>query len=157
MKRLVILVVLATFGMMSHAQTVKDACKWGDDLQKRCKKDLKPFSYYAFKITKITFTGESQFKEVEVPLFHSANYRFVFNTEGLSQNVRIEIYDKPANVESRKKIYTGTSNEKHFVFDPPKSSTHNRIYINYIIPASGNTNKNEIDKGCVIFYSGFKH
>lgn len=157
MKRLVIMLVLSSTCLVSNGQTVKDACKWGSDLQKRCKKDLKPFSYYAFKITKITFTGESQFKEVEVPLFHSANYRFVFNTEGLSQDVKIEIYDKPANVETRKKIYTGTSHEKHFVFDPPKSATHNRIYINYIIPASSNTNKNEIDKGCVIFYSGFKH
>ena len=157
MRTLLVIILLGFGALGTHAQTVKDACKWGDEVKKRCKRDLKPFSYYAFKITKITFTSESQFKEVEVPLFHSANYRFVFNTEGLSQDVKVEIYDKPSSSENRKKIYSGTTHERHFVFDPPKSSTHNRIYINYIVPASNNTNRNVIDKGCVIFYSGFKH
>lgn len=152
---LVIALTLSTFAI--QAQTVRNSCKWDDAVKKKCKHDLKPFHYYAFKITKITFSNKSQFKEVEVPLFHDANYRFVFNTEGLHQDVKIEIYDKPASNASRKKIYDGTSHERHFVYDPPKSATHNRIYIDYIIPASNNTDASVIDKGCIIFYSGFKN
>lgn len=148
---------MSALSMAGYSQTVNNACKWDEEVKKKCKRDLKPFHYYAFKITKITFTNEAQFKEVEVPLFHDAEYRFVFNTEGLHQNITIEVYDKPASYEKRNKIYSGTTSERHFVFDPPKASTHNRVYIDYIIPANKNTNANEIDKGCVIFYSGFKH
>ena len=72
-------------------------------------------------------------------------------------NMDVKIYDKPASYENRTKIYSGTSSERHFVFDPPKSSTHNRIYIDYIIPANNSAKAGVIDKGCVIFYSGFKH
>ncbi|MGB0403460.1 MAG: hypothetical protein ACPGEG_05135 [Salibacteraceae bacterium] len=151
----VLLISMVSFAGVS--QTVKNACKWDEEVKKKCKADLKPFHYYAFKITKITFSNESQFKEVEVPLFHDAEYRFVFNTEGLHQNVKIEIYDKPASYANRNMIYSGTSNERHFVFDPPKTATHNRVYIDYIVPANNNTDGKVIDKGCVIFYSGFKH
>lgn len=157
MKKTILAILLAFAACGIQAQTVRNSCKWDDAIKKKCKSDLKPYHYYAFKITKITFTKESQFKEVEVPLFHDANYRFVFNTEGLHQDVKIEIYDKPANNTSRKKIYDGTSHERHFVYDPPKSSTHNRIYIDYIIPASNNSDASVVDKGCVIFYSGFKN
>lgn len=132
-------------------------CKWEAEVKQRCKKDLKPFNYYAFKITKVSFTSESQFKEIEVPLFHDANYRFVFNTEGLDQEIKIEIYDKPSSFAGRKKIYSGSSQTKHFVFDPPKSDTHNRIYIDYIIPASNKAGNATGVSGCVIFYSGFKN
>jgi hypothetical protein len=157
MKNLTIALVLVAFSITGYSQTVNNSCNWNDNTKAKCKKDLKPYHYYAFKITKITFTSESQFKEVEVPLFHDAAYRFVFNTEGLHQNFKIEIYDEPASYENRKKIYSGNTSERHFVYDPPESSTHNRIYIDYIIPANSNTDPNVIDKGCVIFYSGFKN
>lgn len=149
------------FACLSLLSSVANAqqCKWEAEVKQRCKKDLKPFNYYAFKITKIAFTNESQFKEIEVPLFHDANYRFVFNTEGLDQEIKIEIYDKPSSFAGRKKIYAGSSREKHFVFDPPKSDTHNRIYIDYIIPASDKAGAaaSADATGCVIFYSGFKN
>jgi len=157
MKNILLVFLLILGSVSGFSQTVKNSCNWNETVKKKCKNDLKPFHYYAFKITKITFSGTSQFKEVEVPLFHDAEYRFVFNTEGLHQNVKIEIYDKPASYENRTKIYSGTSSERHFVFDPPKSSTHNRIYIDYIIPANSSAKSGVIDKGCVIFYSGFKH
>jgi hypothetical protein len=157
MRNIFLVLALSIATLAIQAQTVRNSCKWDEEVKKKCKHDLKPFHYYAFKITKITFNSKSQFKEVEVPLFHDANYRFVFNTEGLHQDVKIEIYDKPASNSSRKKIYDGTSHERHFVYDPPKTSTHNRIYIDYIIPASNNSDETVIDKGCVIFYSGFKN
>lgn len=157
MKNIIVAVLLVLGSISGFSQTVNNSCNWNETVKKKCKNDLKPFHYYAFKITKITFSASSQFKEVEVPLFHDAEYRFVFNTEGLHQNVKIEIYDKPASYENRTKIYSGTSSERHFVFDPPKSSTHNRIYIDYIIPANSSAKAGVIDKGCVIFYSGFKH
>jgi hypothetical protein len=154
MKRLSIFLLLS---LVTVSQGWSQNCKWEAEVRQRCKKDLKPFNYYAFKITKISFSAESQFKEIEVPLFHDANYRFVFNTEGLDQEIKIEIYDKPSSFAGRKKIYSGTSSEKHFVFDPPKSETHNRIYIDYIIPASDKPTSAGEALGCVIFYSGFKN
>ncbi|MDE0772301.1 MAG: hypothetical protein OSB25_08885 [Salibacteraceae bacterium] len=157
MRNLFLVLALLFAALSIQAQTVRNSCKWDEEVKKKCKHDLKPFHYYAFKITKITFNSESQFKEVEVPLFHDANYRFVFNTEGLHQDVKIEIYDKPASNSSRRKVYDGSSNERHFVYDPPKNVAHNRIYIDYIIPASNNSDASVIDKGCVIFYSGFKN
>ena len=157
MKNVMIALLLVTISFAGFSQKINDSCNWNETIKKKCKNDLKPFHYYAFKITKITFSSSSQFKEVEVPLFHDAEYRFVFNTEGLHQNVKIEIYDKPASYENRTKIYSGTSSERHFVFDPAQSSTHNRIYIDYIIPANSTAKPGFVDKGCVVFYSGFKH
>jgi len=160
MKKIAILCALMfSFAATSvvSAQQVNNSCKWGPELKKRFNKDLKPFRYYAFKITNITLSDKSQFKEVEVPLFHNANYRFVFNAEGLDQNVKIQIYDKPAKAKDRRKLYEANSSQKHFVYDPPKSDTHHRIYIDYVIPASSSAGSGTVNKGCIIFYSGFKN
>jgi hypothetical protein len=132
--------------------TIVDACDW-ENVKKDAKKDLKPYQYYAFKITKITFSDAAFEKEVEVPLFMDADYRFVFNTMGLPQEIKVQIYNKPKGNPDRKMIYETTSANNQFTFDPQKGDAKNRIYINYVVPASKSGNA---DKGCVLFYSGSK-
>lgn len=144
---------LFTAPISLNAQTkIVDACDW-ENVKNAAKKDLKPYQYYAFKITKITFTSTAQEKEVEVPLFMDADYRFVFNTMGLPQAVKIQIYNKPVGNPERKLIFETTSINDQFVFEPQREDAKNRIYINYSIPASKSGNA---DKGCVLFYSGSK-
>jgi len=131
---------------------ITDACNW-EDVKKDAKKSLKPYQYYAFKITKITFGQTVTEKEVEVPLFMDADYRFVFNTKGLPQEIKIQIYNKPKMHPDRKMIHETSSINDQFIFEPAKKDAKNRIYVNYVIPKSASDN---IQKGCVLFYSGSK-
>lgn len=131
--------------------TIVDACDW-ENVKKDAKKDLKPYQYYAFKITKISFGAADSEKEVEVPLFMDADYRFVFNTMGLPQELTVQVFNKPKGNPQRKMIFEKTSVNDQFIFEPKNEDAKNRLYINYIIPAA----KNAGSKGCVLFYSGSK-
>lgn len=152
MRNTLFILLLVLIPTLTFSQNITDACDW-ESVKKDAKKSLKPYQYYAFKITKITFGNESQEKEVEVPLFMDADYRFVFNTSGIPQAVKIQIYNKPKGHPERKMIYETTSIDDQFTFEPANEDAKNRIYINYIIPAS---DSGDMKKGCVLFYSGSK-
>jgi outer membrane lipoprotein-sorting protein len=138
------------FALFLSAGFAQNHCNW-EEVKNDAKKVLKPYKYYAFKITDITYGPTKKVKEVEVPLFMDTDYRFVFNTSGLPDGVEVEIYDKPQSNASRKLIYSVGADNKEFTYDPPKGTVKNRMYINYIIPASTTS-----AKGCVLFYSGTK-
>lgn len=139
--------------LLAAQNTVTDACDW-EAVKQGAKKELKPYQYYAFKITKITFGETEEQKEVEVPLFMDAEYKFVFNTAGMPQKVTIQVYDKPMGNPGRKLLFEQASIGDQFSFEPAKGTVKNRVYINYLIPASNASGT--IQKGCILFYSGTK-
>lgn len=145
------LLLLFSFALLS----ADVPCDW-EKLKASCDSELKPYKYYAFKDTRVDFQTESSFKEVQIPLFRDSEYRFIFNTTSLPENIKIQIWNAPARFEGRKMIYEAPSDQKIIVYDPPKTRVNNRIYLNYIIPASEKTEFGESSSGCVVFYSGFK-
>lgn len=147
---------IALFGLAVLIMSADGSCNW-EDIKKDCEDLLKPYKYYAFKVSRIEFGTESQFKEIQIPLFRGSEYRFVFNTAALPEDVKIQIWNAPAEFEGRKLIYEAEKGKDLVVYDPPKTKVNNRIFINYVIPASAKTEFGESSSGCVVFYSGFKH
>ena len=146
------------FTLDSGARKIVDYCN-REDAKEKCKKALVPYRYSSMKITDITFRGYNQIQEVTIPLFFDSKYRFVFNTEGLPNDIIIEIYDKHSTERKKKDepIYRANSSQKQFNFEPDEShGVLTNIYINYLIPAVADEN-NEIKKGCVILMSGFEN
>ena len=117
-------------------------CDW-EDLKKQCQNELKPYKYYAFKVSKVNFGAESLFKEIQIPLFRDSEYRFIFNTSALPEDVKIQIWNAPARFEGRKLIYEAEQGKDIIIYDPPKTRINNRIYINYVIPAYNKTELGE--------------
>jgi hypothetical protein len=150
-KIIAISLFVLSFAFVTSAQTSN--CNW-EEYKKDIKKELKPYRYYAFKVTTFSYGPTKKLKEVEVPLFADGDYRFVFSVDGVSMPIEVEIYDKPAKNPSRKKIYENTTNKGDFIFETSNTGNLNRIYINYIIPAT--TDGSESVTGCMLFYSGTK-
>lgn len=153
-KLFLLLIVFAISPFFTFSQSaVTDACDW-EAVKQGAKKELKPFQYYAFKITKVVFGEVEDQKEVEVPLFMDAEYKFVFNTSGIPQKVKIQVFDKPMGNPGRKLLFEQESINDQFSYEPPKGTVKNRVYINYIIPKSNVAGT--IQRGCILFYSGTK-
>ena len=127
--------------------------------QEKCKKALVPYRYSSMKVTEITFRGYNQVKEVTIPLFFDSKYRFVFNTEGLPNDVMVEIYANHSTERKKKDepLFTATSGEKQFNFEPTEEQADlMNIYVNYLIPAIP-VEGNNIQKGCIVLMSGFEN
>lgn len=138
------------FSLNSFSQ---DACNW-EEMKNDVKKELKPYRYYAFKVTNFSYGNTKKLKEVEVPLFADGDYRFVFMVDGLPYPVDVEIYNKPAKNPSRTKLFSKSSGDGQFTFETQNNGDLNRIYINYIIPK--NQDESVSQTGCILFYSGTK-
>lgn len=130
-------------------EEIPDLCK-SKETRKTCKTRLDKYEYDASKSTRITFKNKKQEKEIEVPLFMGERYRFVFSTEGLPQDIGIEIYDKKKESKKRSLLFSNKDvKDQEFVFEPEKSK---KLYVNYIIPETSD----HLKKGCVVFVVGFK-
>lgn len=121
----------------------------GQILKHEIIKMLKPdFKYDSSEITRVALKGESQKKKIKVPLFMGEEYRFLFNTKGMPDNVKIKItnrrdkviYDNSEELEEGKDVY---------VFEPRKGRN---LTIHYEIPAVEEDNI----RGCIVFLLGYK-
>lgn len=154
MLKYLILILISVMTFIGFSQTapkeIPDFCT-STETKKRCKEALSPYGYDASKTTKITFKHKPQLKELEIPLYMGEEYRFVFNVEGLPQDVDINIYDKKYEAKNRKVLWSSKDQAggDEFIFDPEKSR---KMYINYIIPPTDG----EIKKGCVVMVLGYK-
>ncbi len=122
-----------------------------DESVKKCNKMLEPYYYDLSEVTEIKYKGsEYMINDLEVTLYFGEKYRFVFNTENLSENVIIEVYNRKYNSEKKELVFTNRNNlnKRIYVFEPKKSKT---LYINYIVPA-GTVG----DMGCVAFVLGYE-
>ena len=80
------------------------------------KDKLKPeYKYDSSKTTRFYYKTKPQQKEIEVPLYLGEKYRFLFNTEGLKGDVKIEIYSKPFGHKKRKLLYSLEQKEGQLV------------------------------------------
>ncbi|MBL4594413.1 MAG: hypothetical protein JKX68_11450 [Flavobacteriales bacterium] len=121
-------------------------------LKKELKRELRPdYKYDSSKTSRFTYKTKVQVKEIEVPLFMGEKYRFLFNTAGLSKDIKVEIYSKRIGHKKRKLLYEieQKENQHIYVFEPTKSR---KMYINYTIPESAEVEQ----KGCMIFVLGYK-
>ena len=122
----------------------------------KCKKELVPFRYTGMTVQRIFFRRYNQRKEVSFPLYFETKYRFVFNTENLPQEIKIEIYDSHSSNRKRNKIASFSSDEKQFTFEPDPSMVLPFIYVNFLIPASIAEDTKSIPKGCVVIMTGYE-
>ena len=143
---------LFLFGVAMQTTEILDTCNITEQKAK-CKEALKPeYKYDASKATTFTFRTKKQFKELQVPLYVGEKYRFVFNLEGLPQDIDIEICDKKYESKHREVLFSSRDAEpgaKELVFDIEKSR---HVFIDYIVPPTNDT----IKKGCAVFALGYK-
>jgi|SRR5690554_182389 len=110
---------------------------------------LNPYYYSASKVTSINYKDSTQIIEVQVPLFKGEKYRMLFNTKGLPEDIKIEIFDKDINSSGRKAVFsTKTGKDDLIVYEPDKIRKH---YINYVIPEGSN-----VEPGCIVFMLGYQ-
>lgn len=117
------------------------------------KEKLKPqYKYDSSKTTRFYYKTKPQQKEIEIPLYLGEKYRFLFNTEGLNGDVKIEIYSKPFGHKKRKLLYSLEQKEGQqiYTYEPQKSR---KMYINYTIPK---VEKTTTVRECIILVVGYK-
>ncbi len=122
------------------------------DLKDKAKKQLDPFQYDNFELTRIMYKSKETFKEIEIPLFIGEKYRLVFEMEALPKKVLVEIYNKEKENKKRKLLFSSKDipdDKTEFVYEVSKAR---RIYVNYIIPAGDETAKS----GCALYMIGYK-
>ena len=151
MKHTYIILTLIIVFVTSVAFQVTEVCD-ATALKKELKRELRPeYKYDSSKTSKLTYKSKTQVKEIEVPLFMGEKYRFLFNTAGLPENIKVEIFNKKIGHKKRKLLYQiePKSDQHIYTFEPKKSR---KMYINYTIPE---TSEEEL-KGCMIFVLGYK-
>lgn len=122
------------------------------DLKDKAKKQLDPFQYDNFELTRIMYKSKETFKEIEIPLFIGEKYRLVFEMEALPKKVLVEIYNKEKENKKRKLLFSSKDipdDKTEFIYEVSKAR---RIYVNYIIPAGDETAKS----GCALYMIGYK-
>jgi hypothetical protein len=135
-------------------KTIQDACNRVESTEK-CKKELNPFRYSAMKTTPITFKSYEQSIETAIPLFYDTKFRFVFNLDGLPQDITVEIYDK-AIADPERKLVFESKGQKMFSFEP-SGDQFQKLYINYLIPSLATETPNTTVKGCVVLVTGYQN
>jgi hypothetical protein len=133
-------------------KTLKDSCK--DYLNK-------PYKYDAANIILVTLGRKPQMKEVELPMFMGETYRLIFNTYALPPGVEIHVYNKDADHDNRKELFSCNSSDaskKMFLWDT--DHFHSKLYVDYIIPANHDNPPAGTDapliQGCGVLVIGFK-
>ena len=154
-KYLSIILIIGIFS--TAAIQISEECD-ATALKKELKRELRPdYKYDSSKTSRFTYKNKTQLKEIEVPLFAGEKYRFLFNTSGLPQDIKVEIYNKPKDHKKRKLLYSLEQKEGIYIYayEPSKSR---KMYINYTIPVSASSAATAEDamRGCMIFVLGYK-
>lgn len=151
--------LLFTFALLPLLLTNVDGVAQSCDVtasKLKCKKELVPFRYTGMTVQRIFFRRYNQKKEVSFPLYFEAKHRFVFNTENLPQEIKVEIYDSHSTNKKRNKLASFSSDEKQFTFEPDPAMGLPFIYVNFLIPASIADDTKSIPKGCVVIMTGYE-
>lgn len=134
--------------------TINDACQREKSLE-RIKGDMSPFRFDKVNTTRITYKSYDKVTTVAIPLFHTTQYRFIINAEGMPTGVEFKITDKPLQASTAKVLFQ--SSDKHFVYETPKEFEGTRIYVSIKVPADSEYNNGVRNKGCVIMGSGYQN
>lgn len=122
-------------------------------LKTELKTALQPdYKYDSAKTTRFSYKTKEQTKEIEIPLFMGEKYRFMFNTSGLTRNIKIEIYNKPLDNKKRELLYKlePKSDQHIYAFEPQKSR---KMYVSYTIPE---VEEPTIVKDCLVLVIGYQ-
>lgn len=138
----------------SSSLDVKDACK-REEVVAKIKTDMTPYRFDKITTTKIHYKPFAKVWTVVIPLYHSTDYKFLINSEGMPTGVDIKITDKPLQVSSAKVLHQST--DKHFTYQVPKDFEGTRIYISIKVPADVEYSKGVRNKGCIILGSGYQN
>ena len=146
--KIIIFTLLAFCAYICISADVTIFCKQKENIPK-CKKLLNPYIYDVSEVTYLNITDQKQTKEIEIPVYYGEKYRIVISTEGIPENIGIEIYnDKPGSKNAEKLFSKELKDEKTIYFDPKESK---KYYVVYTIPSA-----KESIKGCAVLMLGFK-
>ena len=121
-------------------------------LKNELKPGLKPgYKYDSSKTSTFEYKSNAHGREIEVPLFMGEEYIFLFNTKGLSEDVKVEIYSEKIGNKKRKLLYSLDHKEDKniYSFKPEKSR---KMYVNYTIPGVEEKGL----RGCMVFVVGYQ-
>lgn len=136
--------------------------------KEKSRENLKPYRYDGTNVTHFSYSGFAQKREIEVLLFNGNDYRLVFNAQGATKPVDIQIYDKPVSNQARVMIHeiknvtgqenlpieTSALNNKYRDLKNSKDVVLKRIYVDYIISAN---DSKEPASGFMILTYGYKN
>lgn len=141
--------------LTAAAIQTEDICD-AKNLKLRTKEKLDPFKYDSGKLTKVTYKAKAQVKETEVPVFIGEHYRMVFNTEALTKNIVITVYNKDKESKGRKPLWSSKdqpAGSRLHIWEPEKRAM--KYFVDYEVPAVSDSaflNKQE----CLVFMLGYK-
>lgn len=130
------------------------------------KKELRPYNYDNLKASYYLVNGTAQRKSVEIYLFGTSEYKFVFNANGANADVTIKFYDKPKNDRSRVLImekkgvngtsFSMTSTELQQAYQAKEelAGKLKRVFVEYHIPKDESVT--ESSTGAVILVLGYQ-
>ncbi|HET6990577.1 MAG TPA: hypothetical protein VFJ43_04600 [Bacteroidia bacterium] len=114
---------------------------------------LDPFKYDSGKVTRLYYKKKEQVKEFEIPVFVGEKYKVVWNTEGISRNVTITVYNKDKDSKNRKEMFsaTATPGEKIHSYEPVGAKF--KFYVDYTLPG---VNDSLPPSECMVMMLGYK-
>jgi len=154
MKQFILFLGLITISLASLAQS--DTYCDRQDAMLKCKKALVPFRYNNSMMQRVVYTRYNQVKQFSIPLYQDYKTRFVFNTENIPEEIKIEIYDSHSSNKKRTKLFESSSTQKQFTFEPDPESGIYAIYVELLIPATISESGRTSLRGCVVIMSGFE-
>lgn len=131
-------------------KTLKDSCKDYID---------HPYKYDASNIILVTLQHKAQLKEVELPMFMGESYKLIFNTYGLPPGVEIHVYNKDADHDNRKELFSCNSSGATKMFIYQTDHFHQKLYVDYVIPANRTSTDGKdapVVQGCAVMVVAYK-
>ena len=121
-------------------------------LKEKAKAALDPYKYDSGKLTKLYYKKKEALKELEIPLFLGETYKMVWNTEALTRNVQVTVYNKSKEEKGRKELFSfnTSSAEKIHTFNPDRRS---KVFVDYSMPAVSDSLP---QPECMVMMLGYK-
>ena len=120
---------------------------------KESKKKLNPYKYSGAAIKEIIIDEKTKIMEVEFTAYSDQEYKLVFcPSDNLTEDIRINIFDKRKNIKMRNIVYTTSSkNATPVTFEPQKSGNY---FIEYNVPAIAQAGSKK--EGCMVLMIGYQ-
>ncbi len=122
-------------------------------MKENAKAALDPFKYDSGKVTRLYYKKKEQMKEFEIPVFIGEKYRVVWNTEGITRNVTINVYNKDKDSKNRTAVFSETAKpgEKIHTFEPEGMKF--KFFVDYDLPAVSDSLP---PSECMVMMLGYK-
>ena len=144
--------IIAVALLIAVAGTVAKAQCKAKQVVKECKPSIAPYQYDSYAMNEIIADpAKPQVIEVEFTAFAGQQYKLVFCTSGIEEDLKLNIYDKNQRAKKRNKIFDSANGaDKKWIFEPTKAGTY---YIDYEVPKSASGKKKT---SCAVMLIGYK-